>query len=315
MKQLGQLKRIDPRSVWPNEAHDFTPWLAAHLTELGDSLGLDLEWVATESPVGRFSADLVAKDLGSGRTVVIENQLEPTDHTHLGQIITYAAGLDASVIIWVCRELREEHRQALDWLNRGHGTGTDFFGVVLELIQVDDSAPGVNFRPVAFPNNWSRRSVASARGNSELSSKQLLYQAFFQQLLDELRETHRFTKARVGQPQNWYSFSTGVKGFNYSASFANGGRLRTEIYIDLGDAEKNYAALQTLRREQDRVADRFEEPLVWETLDGRRACRVAVYRAGSIEDSAEEVEGHRAWAIQRLLTFENVFGPHLKKLL
>lgn len=314
MERLGVLRRLDPREVWPNEAHDFTPWLAAHLELLGATLGIELELIATESPVGKFSADILARDLGTGRTVVIENQLEPTDHSHLGQLITYAAGLDASVIIWVCRELREEHRQALDWLNRGHGAGTDFFGVVLELLQIDGSAPAVNFRPVASPNDWSRSSAASARGSAAPSSRQQRYQLFFQELIDELREVHRFTNARAGQPQGWYSFSAGARGFSYGASFAQGGRVRAEVYVDGGDAEVNHAMFALLLADREALESAFGEPLEWEALEGKRACRITIYRTGSIEDADEDLEVYRAWLIARLLRFKKVFGARLKAL-
>src|SRR5258708_2074728 len=202
---LGKLQRVDPRAVWKQEAHDFTPWFAENIEMLGEVLGLELEVVHREADVGDFSLDILARDLGRDRLVVIENQLEPTDHSHLGQLITYAAGLEASVVIWVSREFREEHRQALDWLNRGDGATTEYFGVVIELLQVDESKPAVNFRLVASPNNWSRESKRSP-GIDEVSGKRSSYQEFFQLLIDELREKHRFTNAKAGQPQNWYSF-------------------------------------------------------------------------------------------------------------
>ncbi len=309
MSKLGELKRLDPRTVWPNEAHDFTPWLAEHLADLGDALGLELEFLERESAVGRFSADILAKDLGTKRTVVVENQLEPTDHNHLGQLITYAAGLEASVIVWVCRELREEHRQALDWLNRGHGAETDFFGVVLELLQIDDSAPAVNFRPVAFPNNWSRSRGSASSPSVELTPKQERYRDYFQQLIDTLREEHSFTRARTGQPQNWYSFSAGHRGFQYGTSFAAGGRIRAEVYIDLGDADQNAAAFEALRAQRPKIEEALGEELEWEALESKRACRIVLYRAGSIEDSAEQLEEYRAWAIDRLLRLKEVIGP------
>lgn len=310
MSELGTLKRLDPRYIWELEAHDFTPWLARNLDRLGEALGLELELLEQESPVGNFSADILARDLGTNRTVVIENQLEPTDHSHLGQLITYAAGLDAGVVIWVCRELREEHRQALDWLNRGHGALTDFFGVVVELLQIDDSKPAVNFRPVAFPNDWTRRQGSGSRG--EITPKQQRYKQFFQQLIDELRETHRFTNARVGQPQSWYSFSSGTSGFTYGVSFAIGGRVRAELYIDTGDGEQNLSAFSRLHEEAETIEREFGEPLEWETLEGKRACRIATYRDGTIEDPDEKLEEYRAWAVERMLRFKKVFGNRIK---
>jgi len=120
------LERIDPRNVWRHEALDFTPWLVEHIDLLGQVLGLELEVVGREHAVGAFSVDIKARDVGRNKIVIIENQLEQTDHTHLGQLITYAAGLEAEVVIWVSRETREEHRRALDWLNRGEGATAEY---------------------------------------------------------------------------------------------------------------------------------------------------------------------------------------------
>jgi hypothetical protein len=310
MANLGRLSRIDPRDVWKSESADFTPWLAENLDRLAEALGLDLELSRSEAAVGDFSVDLLARDLGRDRIVIIENQLEPTDHTHLGQIITYAAGLEAGVVIWVSPEFREEHRQALDWLNRVHEGQTEFFGVLVELIRVDDSKPAVNFRPVAFPNQWSRE-AGSSRG--EVSPKRAAYQQFFQRLLDELRDKHKFTNARAAQPQNWYSFSTGVHGFVWSFSFSQGGRVRAELYIDTGDADRNEQILNSLMNERAILEKEFGEPLVWEPLEEKRACRVACYRGGSIDSPAEQLEDIHAWAVDRLLRFKRVFGPRLRE--
>lgn len=274
-------------------------------------LGLELEVVGREQSVGDFSVDILARDLARNKRVIIENQLDATDHTHLGQLITYAAGLEASVVIWVSREVREEHRQALDWLNRGEGATTEYFGVVLELLQIDGSRPAVNLRVVAWPNNWSRSSQRAAASEESPTGKYALYQQFFQRLIDDLREKHRFTNARVGQPQNWYTFTSGTSGFQYSVSFAGGGRFRAEVYIDRGDRGSNVAALEALRAESSTLEEAFGEPFEWELLEGKRACRIAVYRPGTVEDAAEDLEQHHRWAIDRLLRFKKVFGPRL----
>jgi hypothetical protein len=308
--ELGALRRVELRDVWKHEAMDFTPWLVENMDLIGKVLGLDLETVGSEQAVGDFAVDILARDLGRNRRVIIENQLEETDHKHLGQLITYAAGLDASTVVWVSREFREEHRQALDWLNRGGGGSTEFFGVVVELLQVDDSKPAVNLRLIASPNNWSRRATPNTTAEDP-SGKYARYQQFFQRLIDELREKHRFTNARIGQPQNWYSFSTGTRGFQYGLSFAAGGRLRAELYIDTGESAQNVGALDALGRERASIEADFGESLEWETLEGKRACRIAVYRPGSIEDAAASLEEYHRWGIDRLLKFKKVLGPRL----
>ncbi len=311
MTDLGDLKQLDPRTVWPNEPQNFTPWLADNLPKLGEALGLELEFQGRESPVGKLSVDLIAKDVGRNKIVVIENQLELSDHRHLGQLIAYAAGKEAGVVVWVCRELLEEHRQAIDWLNRG-GLNAEFFGVRLELLQVDNSKPAVSFRCVSFPNNWFRQSRSGT--SSELTPTQTAYCNFFQRLLDELREKHKFTNGRVAPPQNWYSFSTGVRGLSYGVSFAKEQKLQAELYIDIKDPDKNLEILKWLRSKADTLQKEFDDKLEWEDLEDRQGCRVACYRDGSIHDSQDKLEEYQAWFVDRLLRFKKVFGPILPKI-
>lgn len=312
MTNLGQLVRVDPRSVWKHEAHDFTPWLVENIGLLGKVLDMDLEVTKREAEVGDFSLDILARDLGRDRPVVIENQLEATDHAHLGQLITYAAGVDAGAVVWVSRDFRDEHRQALEWLNRNEDGGVQYFGVAVELLQIDASKPAVNFRLVASPSNWLKASGGG--GRREPSSKAEAYREFFQQLIDELREKHQFTNAKAGQPQNWYSFQSGTRGCTYSASFARGGEVRTEVYIDFGDHDGNKQVFDALFAEKEALEREFGEALEWERLDDKRACRVANYTPGSIEDPADQWEQFRKWAIDRLLRFKKVFGPRLSAL-
>ncbi|WP_305814971.1 DUF4268 domain-containing protein [Photobacterium leiognathi] len=234
---FGELTKVSLREIWPHEASDFTPWLAENIEELGKSLGMDLELIEQEASVGDFSLDILAKDLGSSKSVIIENQLTQTDHDHLGKLLTYAAGFDASIVIWVSESIREEHRQAMDWLNQRTDNETSFFGVVVEVIKIDNSKPAFNFKLVASPNEWQKNKKRKAQRVST-STKGDKYQSYFQSLIDTLRDSHRFTSAKAGQPQNWYSFSSGVSGITYGANFSQGGKARAELYIDLGDQEK-----------------------------------------------------------------------------
>jgi hypothetical protein len=307
---LGRLEHIDPRSVWQHEAHDFTPWLAENIAMLGEVLGMDLEVTQRERSVGSFSVDIEARELGRDRVVVIENQLETTDHSHLGQLITYAAGLEAGVVVWVCREFRDEHRVALDWLNRGSGGASQFFGVVLEVLRIGESAPAANLRLVASPVDWTPQ-LPQPASDGEISDKRVAYREFFQGLIDELREKHRFTNARAGQPQNWYSFASGTTGFVYGMSFAASRELRAEIYIDKGDQAFNKGAFDSLFAQKAGIEAEFGAPLRWERLDNKRASRIGCYTRGTIEDAEDELERHKSWAVEALLRLKKVFGPRL----
>lgn len=309
MPDFGALKPVDIRELWPNEARDFTPWLADNIDRLSEALGMDLEIVAREADVGDFSLDLLAKDLGSGRHVVIENQFGATNHDHLGKLITYAAGVDAVAAIWLIESVRDEHRQALEWLNRRTDADMHFFAVVVEVVRIDQSRPAFIFKPVVSPNEWQRSARETA--DRQPSSRGEAYRQYFQVLIDELREQHRFTGARTAQSQNWSSFPSGIQGISYSTSFAKRGRVRTEIYIDQGEADRNKALFDRLLAQKSDIERDFGEPLEWERLDDSRASRVAIYRDGHIERTAEKLPEIRAWAIDHLLRMKAVFNPRL----
>jgi hypothetical protein len=311
---LGKLEYVDPRSIWAMESADFTPWLAENLELLGETLGLDLELIKTEVSVGAFACDIQARDTGSGRRVIIENQLAQTDHGHLGQLITYAAGLDAAVIVWIAPKVREEHREAIDFLNRHTRETLDFFMIALEVIRISGSLPAVVFNLAASPNAWAKTTAASV--GKSVSDNSSAYQKFYQGLMDDLREKYNFTNAKAAQPQNWYSFSSGRPGITYTATFASGSRLRAELYVDIGDVLKNKAIFDALKSSESVIQDEVGEPSVWERLDNRRASRISVVRENtSIADAAAHDEGIRGWLIQRLLKFKDVFGPRLKSAL
>ena len=310
---LGVLKSRDVREIWPNEARDFTPWLAQNLATLGSVLGMELELQGQESPVGAFSLDVLARDLGRDRLVVIENQLEPTDHDHLGKLLTYASGHDAAVMVWVAKEIREEHRQTLDWLNQHTDGNIDFYAVIVEIVQIDDSRPACSFKLVAFPNEYRKSAIKSKDGGTTTERGEA-YRAFFQDLIDQLRDKHRFTGARVGPPQNWYSFASGISGITYGAVFASKEQVRTEIYIDFGDTARNKALFDELLESRETIEREFGEPFQWERLDHRQGSRIAIYRQGSIESDTQSLQEIQAWTIDYLLRFKKIFGPKLPAL-
>lgn len=312
MRDLGTLSSVTPHKVWPDEARDFTPWLADNIQELGKALNLDLAIERQEADVGDFSLDILARDLSTNHVVVIENQLERTDHDHLGKLLTYAGGFDASVVIWISTSIRDEHRQALEWLNQRSDSETCFVGVVVEVLQIDDSRPAINFKPVVFPNPWKKGKKPS--GDGRISEKGEKYRQYFQGLIDILREKHHFTGSKVGQAQNWFAFSSGYPDFCYSTSFVAKNRIRVEVYLDSGLAETNNDNFDCLFSKKEQIAQQFEEPVSWEPMEGRRASRIAVYRDGSIDNDADTLKEIQEWVIDRLLQFKKVFGHGLQSI-
>lgn len=252
----------------------------------------------------------MAREVATNRPVIIENQLERTDHSHLGQLLTYAGGLDAAVVVWISPEIRDEHRKALDWLNRHTDDEIDFFGVVVEAIRIDESKPAVQFRPVAVPNDFGKRppqAVISERGQ--------IYRTFFQGLVDELRDRYKFTNAKVVQPYNWQNFSSGVSGFIYSVSFATRG-LTAGLVIDTPNSERNKAICEWLRQQKDLLETEMGGPLVWDQREGRRYIQICALRPNTaFADAVTHADALRSWSIDHLLRLKSVFGSKLSEAL
>ncbi len=310
---LGQLRRLDPRTVWQHEAQDFTPWLAENVDLLSEAVGLDIELVQREVPVGTFSLDLFGKEVSSGREVIVENQLEATDHIHLGQLLTYAAGLDAKVVVWISPQFRDEHRQAVEWLNLQTNEHVAFFAVELELLQIDNSSPAPHFKVVAQPSEWQKE--ASASGRQPRSERQLAYHDFFSDFLDQLKATSLgFTNVRRVGYDNWMAFGSGTGGFGIVAEFMRPHWFRVQVYIDTGDKARNKSAFDQLLEQRDALESQIGESLEWLRLDDKRACRIFVQREGSIDSPPEVLETLKNWAVSQVPAFKEVFGSRLKAL-
>ena len=193
---LGSIEQVDLKELWPNHEADFTPWLVEDISRLGDVLGMQLVVRGHDLPVKGNSLDILAQDATSNQMVVIETQFESTNHENLGKLLTYASGYDASVVVWVVKSFNEEHRQALDWLNQRTGDDTQFFGVVVELLKIDDSRPAVNFKLASFPNEWRKEAMGTSRTNGASSSdSKERYPKYVQELLDRLRKTRETSEA------------------------------------------------------------------------------------------------------------------------
>ena len=175
---FGRLEDLPLRAAWPDEARDFTPWLAANIDHLADIIGVPLEVTDTEAPVGPFSADILARNPQDDTVVLIENQLERTDHTHLGQIMTYLAGLDAQTVVWIAPSFREPHLSGIHWLNEHTADGFSFFAVRLRVVRIGDSPYAPIFEVVAKPDYWERRIAASVQksaGDSAVGDQRQAY--------------------------------------------------------------------------------------------------------------------------------------------
>lgn len=313
---LGRLVRRDAREVWAHEAHQFTPWLMDHIDQLNEAIGFEIELVAREEKVGPFAVDLYGKEVQTGHPAIIENQLEPSDHSHLGQLLTYAAGLKAGVIVWVTPKFRDEHRAALAWLNEISPQDVNFFGIEIEILEINGQrAP--NFKAVVQPNNWGARSLPPPGEGKAANDRRLAFQAFFAETLEELKErSPGITAANRTQPESWFSFASGRAGVAFGWVFGPQPRYRVELYIDKVARERNVAIFDALRQQCDEIEREIGESLEWQALENRRAKRIALYApfSATAEGTKEEMAHLKEWTITTTLRFASAFRPRLKAL-
>lgn len=287
--ELGRLREVPLREVWNHEALDLTPWLLTHADTLMDVLGIDLELSGSEHPVGSFAVDLVGRDQTHDCVLIVENQLTPTDHDHLGKLVTYAAGTDAKTVVWIAPTFRDEHRQALDLLNDLAADRARFFGIELAVVAIGDSAPAPLLRLRAQPNGWHARVASAARAAVPSSARAELYQRFWVRCLEQVHQRHPgWTRNRRPGAANWLQLPSPFRGESYYAfTFVAQRRVRVELYLDAAGDPTRVADLYTaLHHHREEIEADYGGPLNWEELPHRRASRIADYTDGDITDSA-----------------------------
>lgn len=314
--EFGKLEEVDLRAIWRREAHDFTPWLAGNLYHLADALGMDLELVDTEVPVGPFSIDLVGREVGTDRIVAVENQLGITDHDHLGKMLTYAAGVEAHYAVWIAKDFRPEHLSAVRWINDSTVADVGFFALRVEAIRIDGSKPAITLRPVAYPDTWSKQRKGAAGGSGGLTDRQQLYQQFWSKVLDGVHDRWpTWTRSKTPAKDSWMSLPSGRSGLAYNFAFTNDPGLRIELYIDPYDEQLREVAWSELVAKREVVEIALGKELTWEQLPTRRASRVSLYlgQAASI-DRKNEWEMYRSFLLENLGPFRNALQPHVEAL-
>ena len=307
------------REVWPDEAKDFTPWLADNADLLGKALRMDLVHEETEAAVGSYSADLVFREESTGKLLVVENMFGDADHDHLGKLITYAAGLEVGYAVLLATEFRDEQRSALNWLNTISTSDFGFFGLVLKAWRIGDSPSAPQLIVDVQPDNWGRSVRASH--DSGLSETQQAYLRFWGAFLPEFRNAHPgWTNAVTPSKGSWMAFPSSRSNLlRYVASFywTNKGRgLRADVYIDTKDTVTTKKVYDQLHDKKQQIEQDVGEELEWDRIDDRRASRVSLYfpDALRVTDSKERWSELYAWLIQAMGKMRSAFDPILKEL-
>ena len=280
-KPLGRLEKVGLREAWSSESSDFTPWLAQedNLRLLGEAIGIELELESQEKDVGPFRADILCKDTATDNWVLIENQLARTDHTHLGQLLTYAAGLNAVTIVWIAERFTEEHRATLDWLNERTDETINLFGLEIELWRIGDSPIAPKFNVISQPNDWSRTVQQAAAASSEISVHKQLQLKFWTAFKQHMEAKGSFVRCQKPSPQHWSNHAIGRSGVHLtsivslwnSETGVKGPEIRAELYMDGQNAKQEFAALE---KQKDATEQALGFPLTWHNPENKAMCRL-----------------------------------------
>ena len=303
----------DVRDKWPHEAQNFTPWLADNLHLLGKTLGMKLELVQTEALIGPFSLDILAREAASGVIVAIENQLEETDLTHLGQLLTYATGCGAHIAIWVAPYFGYEHAQALHRLNEWSSERIRFYGVKVEVLREEGSELTPRLRKVVYPGGWDKNLTLRSREMPPTTRK---YYDFFQPLIAGLpgacfaeRVVQRFG------PSDRHFPSPLNDGIWYAASLEGANDAWVTLHIEMGDKKQTKHIFDTLLKQQEQIGECLAGEWHWNRHNGQNFSSINIRRDGSIDDCAGKLKETRAWMLRTLPKLKQVFEQRVADIL
>lgn len=305
---LSKLKKVDLRKAWKHEANDFTKWLAeeTNLRLLADEIGFDIKLIQTEAAVGDFNVDILAEEEESGKKIIIENQFGVTNHNHLGKIITYASGYDASVVVWIVEDIREEHRRATDWLNEHTDENIEFYLVKIGLWQIGNSPLAPKFEVVSKPNDWAK-TVKESVGPNKLTETKLTQLEFWNQFKEYGRRNKTKLRFQKTYPQHWTNISIGRSDAHIALTINSRENLfGTELYIP--DNKELYAHLLEHKKE---IEKDLGEKAEWMELPGKKASRIKVSMKGSL-GGEKGWDDYFEWLLREAEKFRSVFPKYIK---
>jgi hypothetical protein len=308
--QLGELKKVELREIWAHEALDFTKWLVQedNLEKINEVVGLTLVNIRSEVSVGGYKVDIMCEDATTGNQVVIENQLTQTDHSHLGQIITYASGLDAKYIIWIVKSVRDEHQSAIEWLNKYTTKDIHFFLIRVEVWKIEESAPAVKFSVIEQPNDWSKM-VKSEKTDNKITERKVLIKEFWIVLNEVIEERNSF-KTRKPSMDHWYSLPIRSSLCHLSISIiAKERKIRLELHIP-----NNKRIYDYFFKHKEEIEKVFGEDLIWDRLENKKASRIETYIKGFNLSDSNTHHQYATKSIQIIEKMREAFAPYIPQI-
>lgn len=305
---IGKLKEVDIRDLWKHEQYDFSTWLSKseNIEELNEILGLTLVDISKETYVGAYRCDLFAKDETTGTKVIIENQLEMSNHDHLGKIITYASGLDAKVIVWIVKEAREEHRSAIEWLNNISGNNVGFFLLELHAYKIGDSDPAPMFKVVEQPNDFIKNNKAN-KNDESMNKSQSQRLEFWTQFNEILVKRGKPFNVRKATTDHWYDVAMGSGEAHVSITLVN---KDSSIGIELS-IPKDKQLFDKLYAKRKEIESALGFELDWRRLDNAKASRIIYYIKGLDFDNHKNYKELMNEAIDKAVLMRDTFKKYL----
>ncbi|UAX41273.1 DUF4268 domain-containing protein [Pasteurella canis] len=302
--KLGKLTEVNIRELWKHEQYDFSAWLSKeeNVEMLSEEIGLTLTDINQEVFVGSYRCDLVARDETTGIKVIIENQLEATNHDHLGKIITYASGLDANVVIWIVKEAREEHRSAIEWLNNKTTKDISFFLIEIRAYKIGDSLPAPKFVMIEKPNDFVKTANVSAE-SLELSKSQAERLNFWNKFNEIVGIRNKPFNIRKATTDHWYDVALGTSEAHISITLVNKIKsIGIEIYIN--DNKELFDKLNLVSGE---IHEELGFNMDWQRLDNKKASRIIYYINGLDFDNQENYDALINEVIDKTIAIRSVF--------
>jgi len=307
--KIGKLEKVSLREIWKDEARDFLPWLEENIEYLNDSLDISLSVIEREKSVGTFAADILAEDR-DGNKVIIECQLEKTDHDHLGKILTYLTNLEAKTAIWICSDPRPEHIKAVTWLNEVTPADVSFYLVKIEAVRIGESPPAPLFSVICAPSEEAKEIGERKKEFAEKHKKRL---EFWTQLLAKAEKRTKLHANVSPSTDNWISAGAGKSGLAYSYVVTMN-EVRVELNIDRGDKEVNRQIFNALLSKKDEIESQFGESLDWDYVEGRRSCHIRWRcKEGGLKDE-DKWEYLQDKMIDAMIRLEKALKNHIKRL-
>lgn len=306
--KLGKLEEVDIRKIWTHEQYDFSNWLAEddNIMQLGNILSLSLTDVEKEKFVGGYRCDIICKDEITGKNVLIENQLEPTNHDHLGKIITYASGLDASVIIWIVASAKEEHSSAIEWLNKHTDDEVSFFLIEVHAYSIENSKPAPYFKIIQQPNDFVKQ-VKNISKSSEMNDSQKNRMEFWNKFNEVIEQNGKPFNKRKATTDHWYSVAVGSSQCHISIDLVNREhKIRISMWIP-----DNKDLFDIFLSNKDSIEKQIGHGLCWDRLDGKKASYVYTFIDGLDFNNKDNYESLMADVIEKVLLFKNAFKPYI----